>query len=267
MPRKPKRRFGGKVNWSSTPTSGRDAALGALEDVMTYGDMYGLGFGLLSAAMDENQRQIDVENQRDLVQANHDFRAYAEDQYARYMEEESQKRWVKRHTLTDQDIADIKARYEQQYNTAQAGAEKDVASHNAVISAEAQQRAANQASIEAAKRADMLAASQQRIANIQSQSAARNAASKQTVNIIQSEVASMRNAAQTTAQIRAQEAQTRLQTQKKEQDVAMANALHTQQLHDTLLQHQQEQEAARMGANVVNPRRLPPIVSVTGVRS
>ena len=266
MPRKPKRRFGGNVDWSDVG----NAALKGIGVLATAaGPLSGLAFMTLDIAESERQRRDDKAARDAYITERGKFTTEAIAALRDYWTAQANERWIQKHTLTDKDVAEITAKYKEQFEKSQAGAVKDAEKQNAILRAAAQQRADNKASMEAAKRADALAASQQRLTNQQSQSAARIAASSQTLGLIQSETASVRNAALTNARIIAQEAQMRLQAQRQAQQAAAANALQSQQLYGTLAQRKKEQEAARMGANIVNTpfmRRLPPIVSETGVR-
>jgi hypothetical protein len=180
---------------------------------------------------------------------------------------EYQQRITERYTLSEDELADIEKTYLKKYETVVNAAASGASVSRANMIKEAQKRADALAAIEAAKRADVVGDAQQRLAIAQSQTAARNAATQQTINVIQSGARSMRNAAMTTAQIRAQEALTRQQTQRKSQEAEIARAAQLQQLQTNLSEKQRQQQAARMGANLFTSRRLPPVVSVTGVRS
>lgn len=271
MPRQPKRRFGRNIDWSLVGGGANEDAMKGLNAFMLILDPLTSPFAALGKAsadaaekrrFEEESRQRREEIDAFIMASQPWVRAYFEQQEA-----ERQARIVERYTLSDEELAEIEKTYLKKYETVVNAAAKGATISRANAIKEAQNRADALYTIDAAKRADMVGDAQQRLAIAQSQMAARNAASQQTLNVIQSGVRSMRNAAATTAQIRAQEALTRQQTQMKSQVAEAARTAHLQQLQTNLSEKQRQQQAARMGANLYNSRPLPPVVSATGVRS
>jgi len=130
---------------------------------------------------------------------------------------------------------------------------------------QAAQRSAAEEAIAAANRADSSAATQQRIASMAAQGAARQQNTQQTIQTIQNQMAARMSSAATAAQVQAQELQSRQQMQAAQLRALVQSTLNMRQVQSVIDQHQAErQQALQLQIQAAKAKRAIPSVGITG---
>lgn len=130
---------------------------------------------------------------------------------------------------------------------------------------QAAQRSANEEAIAAANRADSSAATQQRIASMIAQGAARQQNTQQTIQTIQNQMAARMSSAATASQVQAQELQSRKNAQEAQLRALVQSTLNMRQVQSVIDQHQAErQKALQQKIQAAKAKRIIQSVGITG---